>query len=68
MTYAVSSPNEYVLAVDEGRREAFEKLRETIVENIPDGFREGLHYGMIGYAVPCIRQAIIATPNFRSCS
>lgn len=52
MTYQVSTPEEYVNAIPEERREAFEKLRETIVENIPDGFREGIGYGMIGYAVP----------------
>ncbi|MBP6827704.1 MAG: DUF1801 domain-containing protein, partial [Saprospiraceae bacterium] len=43
---------EYVNAIPEERREAFEKLRETIVENIPDGFREEINYGMIGYVVP----------------
>ncbi len=52
MTYQVSTPEEYVNAIPEERREVFEKLRETIVENIPDGFREGIGYGMIGYAVP----------------
>lgn len=52
MTYQVSTPEEYVNAIPEERREAFEKLRETIVENIPDGFREEINYGMIGYVVP----------------
>jgi uncharacterized protein YdhG (YjbR/CyaY superfamily) len=52
MQYKVSSPSEYILAVDEARRGAFEKLREVILENIPDGFREEMSYGMIGYVVP----------------
>lgn len=52
MTYQVSTPEEYVNAIPEERREVFEKLRETIVENIPDGFREEINYGMIGYVVP----------------
>lgn len=52
MTYNVSSPAAYIAAISEDRRAAFEKLRETIVENIPDGFREGISYGMIGYIVP----------------
>lgn len=52
MTYQVSSPSEYLAAIPEERRAAFEKLRETIVENIPDGFEEGMGYGMIGYHVP----------------
>jgi len=34
------------------RVEAFTKLRNTILKNIPKGFEEGMHYGMIGYCVP----------------
>jgi len=34
------------------RAEAFSKLRNTILKNIPKGFEEGMHYGMIGYCVP----------------
>jgi hypothetical protein len=52
MTLPASSPSEYVNAVDAERRPAFEKLRETILENIPDGFTETINYGMIGYVVP----------------
>ncbi len=52
MTYQAATPAEYISQVDDTRREAFEKLRETILENIPEGFREGMCYGMIGYVVP----------------
>lgn len=52
MTYKANSPSEYIQAIPEERREVFEKLRETIQENIPDGFREEMSYGMIGYVVP----------------
>ena len=52
MTYPTSTPAEYVAAIPEERREAFTRLRETIQENIPDGFREEMSYGMIGYVVP----------------
>lgn len=52
MTYQVSSPSEYMNAIPEERREAMEKLRETILENIPDGFEETVGYGMMGYCVP----------------
>jgi uncharacterized protein YdhG (YjbR/CyaY superfamily) len=52
MTYNAATPSAYIEAVDEDRRAAFEKLRETILENIPDGFREEMSYGMIGYVVP----------------
>lgn len=52
MQYNVATPEEYLNAMDAERRPAFEKLRETILENIPDGFQEMIGYGMIGYAVP----------------
>ena len=52
MTIHASSPAEYIQAVDPERRPAFEKLRETVLENIPDGFREEMNYNMIGYIVP----------------
>ncbi len=52
MTYNASSPSEYVNAVDESRREAFSKLRDTIAENIPTDFQEEMGYGMIGFMVP----------------
>lgn len=51
MTYNVSTPAEYIDSVPHERRAAFEKLRETIVENIPDGFEEVMDY-CIGYVVP----------------
>jgi uncharacterized protein YdhG (YjbR/CyaY superfamily) len=52
MTYQASSPSEYLSAIPEERRDAIEKLREIVLENIPDGFREEMNYGMIGYVVP----------------
>ncbi|MBC7777143.1 MAG: DUF1801 domain-containing protein [Phycisphaerae bacterium] len=52
MTYNASTPSEYINAVDEGRREAFSKLRDTISENIPADFQEQMCYNMISYVVP----------------
>ena len=52
MKNQISTPDEYVNAVDEVRRAAFEKLRKTILDNIPTGYKEGMGYGMIGYSVP----------------
>ncbi|MEY3194184.1 MAG: hypothetical protein RIQ78_281 [Bacteroidota bacterium] len=52
MKYETSTPTEYVNAVDELRREAFAKLRDTILEHLPAGYKEGMGYGMIGYSVP----------------
>ena len=38
--------------IPEERKTSFNKLRETIIENLPKGFSEVLTYGMIGYVVP----------------
>ncbi|MEE9430914.1 MAG: DUF1801 domain-containing protein [Melioribacteraceae bacterium] len=43
---------EYLENIPEERKQSFNKLRETIVENLPKGFSEVLSYGMIGYVVP----------------
>jgi uncharacterized protein YdhG (YjbR/CyaY superfamily) len=52
MTIKASTPEEYLQQVDDARRPYLEKLRQTILENIPDGFREEMSYNMIGYVVP----------------
>ncbi|MGB0346637.1 MAG: DUF1801 domain-containing protein [Balneolaceae bacterium] len=38
------------LSVD--RKEVIQKLREIVLENLPEGFQECMNYGMIGYVVP----------------
>jgi uncharacterized protein YdhG (YjbR/CyaY superfamily) len=43
---------EYLDSVPENRKDAFNKLRNTIIENLPHGFEETISYGMIGYVVP----------------
>lgn len=52
MTYPANTPTEYIAAIDEGRRPAFSKLRDTILAHIPPDFTEDFGYGMIGYVVP----------------
>jgi len=44
--------NQYIDAVPEDRTDAFNKLRKTILENLPKGFKEEMNYGMPGYVVP----------------
>ena len=46
------SPEEYIASLPEDRKAALTKLRNTILENIPEGFAETMNYGMIGYVVP----------------
>lgn len=44
---------EEILAnIPEDRKEAFNKLHQTIVANLPKGFEPGISYGMIGYVIP----------------
>jgi hypothetical protein len=38
--------------VPEDRFEAFNKLHQVIVENLPDGFEPAISYGGLGYVVP----------------
>lgn len=44
--------DDYLIELPQERREVMNKLRETILQNIPDGFIEEMNYGMIGYVVP----------------
>jgi hypothetical protein len=52
MKIEANSPEEYISKVPEERQAAIEKLRQTILENIPQGFEEQMIYNMIGYVVP----------------
>lgn len=52
MQYQANSPEEYIAQIPEERKEAINKLRAVIQANLPEGFREGMGYGMIGYSVP----------------
>lgn len=46
------SVEEYLKEVPDERKIYFNKLRDTILVNIPEGFKEEMSYGMIGYVVP----------------
>src|SRR5690554_3763885 len=46
------TPDSYIEQLAEDRREAFSRLRKTILNNLPEGFSEEMSYGMIGYVVP----------------
>lgn len=43
---------EYLDEIPADRIEYFNKLRQTILTNLPKGFIERMAYGMIGYVVP----------------
>lgn len=44
--------DQYINELPEERKEAIQKLRSIIKENLPEGFVEEMNYGMIGYVVP----------------
>ncbi|HEX5743085.1 MAG TPA: DUF1801 domain-containing protein [Flavobacteriaceae bacterium] len=52
MKYEVTSPEEYIKSLPDDRQIPFQKLREIILKNLPEGFEETISYGMIGYVVP----------------
>ena len=52
MKISANSVDEYAANVSENYRDAIQKLREVVKENIPEGFVEMLNYGMIGFVVP----------------
>lgn len=52
MKITASSPEEYMEALPIERKEAVRKLRQAILENLPQGFQEQIQYNMIGYVVP----------------
>lgn len=43
---------DYINDVADDKREAFIKLREIILKNLPAGFEETIIYKMVGYVVP----------------
>ncbi|MFN3195360.1 MAG: DUF1801 domain-containing protein [Chlorobiota bacterium] len=52
MKIEAKNPDDYISKLPEEKQEPFAKLRQTILDNIPDGFEETMSYGMIGYVVP----------------
>lgn len=52
MTSIASTPQEYLANLPEDRQAPMQQLRDTIGKNLPNGFTEGMGYGMLCYAVP----------------
>lgn len=52
MKSTAQTPDAYIETLPEDHKEAMQKLRKTIVKNLPKGFKEEMSYGMIGYVVP----------------
>lgn len=52
MQYKATNPQDYISQVPKDRQQALKTLRQTIKDNLPKGFEEGIQYGMIAYYVP----------------
>ncbi|HEY9168373.1 MAG TPA: DUF1801 domain-containing protein [Lutibacter sp.] len=52
MKIEANTPQEYINKLPDDRKQVMNKLRKTILDNLPKGFEETLSYGMIGYVVP----------------
>ena len=52
MQSKAASPEQYIDELPVDRKEVIQKLRKTILDNLPKGFEEQMTYGMLGYVVP----------------
>ena len=52
MKYIAKDVQDYLGQVPEDRKEAMNKLRDVILNNLPIGFEEMILYDMISYVVP----------------
>jgi uncharacterized protein YdhG (YjbR/CyaY superfamily) len=47
--------DEYLAELPEERRRVVSTVRDTVLRHLPEGYREMMTYGMIGYCVPLER-------------
>lgn len=52
MNINASNVAEYLEMVPMERKASINRLRKTILDNLPKGFEEEMNYGMIGFVVP----------------
>ena len=50
-----STVTEYLQELPPERREVISKVRQEILENLPEGFVESMNWGMISYEIPLER-------------
>lgn len=49
--------DEYLRELPEERRAVIAAVRDVVLRNLPDGYRETMAFGMIGYGIPLERYA-----------
>ena len=52
MQSKAKTPKAYLSSLPSDRKKAMTELRNSIVKNIPKGFKEEMSYGMLGFVVP----------------
>jgi uncharacterized protein YdhG (YjbR/CyaY superfamily) len=52
MQYEATTPDDYINQIPDDRKGPVSKLRKTVLDNLPNGFEEGINYKMLGYYVP----------------
>ncbi len=52
MQSKAATPEKYLAALPQDRREAISAVRDVILKNLDKDIEEGMQYGMIGYYVP----------------
>ncbi len=55
MRSEATTVDDYLAELPAERRSALAAVRNTILENLPDGYEEGMNWGMIAYQVPLER-------------
>jgi hypothetical protein len=54
-TSKAATVEQYLAELPEDRREVVSAVRDMVVRNLPDGYRESMAFGMIGYGIPLER-------------
>ncbi|WP_224373041.1 DUF1801 domain-containing protein [Hyalangium versicolor] len=54
-TMPATTVAQYLASLPTDRRQALETVRSEILKNLPAGYEEGIHFGMIGYCIPLTR-------------
>ena len=50
-----TTPEEYLAELPDDRREAIERVRDVILQHLPEGYEEAVGHGMLTYSVPLVR-------------
>ena len=54
-TSTATTPDEYIESLPEERQTMVKAIRDEIRRNLPEGYAEGMSYGMIAWYVPLER-------------